>query len=165
MIEAKDARDDNSTKTIKRNPKKKKSKKGKKKIVGTKGDPVTIKEINEDLDDSSLSECAQNLPKVACKQASKEPKKTVEKQIAKEPPKVVNTQIPRAPPQKKTKTNKPGIYSIPRELNEIEKRSDTKVAGNPSPQPIQNPRTPSTILPKPPQVQRVQVPNETLGHA
>ena len=63
--------DYNNTKTIKRRPKKNNSKKGKKKIVGTKGDLVTIKEINKDLDELSLSECAQNLPKVVCKEAPK----------------------------------------------------------------------------------------------
>ena len=97
IIEAKDTSDAKSTKMIKRKPKKKKSKKGKKKVVGTKEDPVTIKEINEDSDDSLLSECTRNPPKVVRKQAPNELQKVVDKQVAKESPKVVDISAPKPP--------------------------------------------------------------------
>lgn len=98
IIETKDTNEGESTKTIKRCPKRKKSKKGKKKVVGTKDDLVTIQEINGDSDDSSLAEYAKNTPKVLGKQVPKELRKVVGKQATKEPPKVVDLPMPRALP-------------------------------------------------------------------
>ena len=74
---------------IMRKPKNKKSKKDKKKVVGTKEDPATIKEKNDNSDDSLWFTCTQNPPKVVCKQAPKVLQKVVGKQVAKEPPRVV----------------------------------------------------------------------------
>ena len=122
VIEAKDASDAKSTKTIKRKPKKKRSKKGKKKVVGTKEDPITIKEINEDSDDSSLSECTQNPPKVVRKKVPKELQKVVGNQVAKVSPKVVDISAPKAPPWNKANTHKPGVYSASKVETQVQNK-------------------------------------------
>ena len=163
VIEAKNANDGESTKAVKRRPKKKKSRKGKKKVVGTKDDPVTIKEIDENSDDSSLSDFTQNRPKVIHKQAPKELRKVVGKQVTKESPKVVDLQMPKAPPQKKTNINKPGVYQVPNKENHklkeaIHLTNESQVVKQPNSKPTQS-ATPTTIC-KPPQTGKpLQIPS------
>ena len=153
IIEVKDTSDAKSTKMIKKKSKKKKSKMGKKRVVGTKNDSVTIKEIN---DESLLSECSQNPPKVVHKQAPKVLQKVVGNQVTKASPKVVDISAPKAPSRNKVNTHKHGVYLASKVETQVQNKAinlgkATQVAKHST---IQSVRQSQTTFYKPPQARK-----------